>query len=102
MGEQRTGTLLGHGFPASGFIGFGVCLLLLDLRRAKKLRPGQSFCDVYVPERDPNVLRPQAFVLGIVIVFGVFWEGMGGLMHFGNFFLQLLHETIYMTFGFVG
>jgi hypothetical protein len=102
MVEQRTGTFEGHLLPAFFFVGFGVWLLLLDLQRAKKLRTGQSFCDAYVPERDPYVLRRTGFVLAFVSAFGVFWEGMGGFIDFGKFFFQLLHETIYLCFGFVG
>jgi hypothetical protein len=102
MGEIKSGTLLGHTFPAFFFVGFGVYFLLLNLRRVNTLRPGQSFCDVYVPERDPNVLRYTGFVLTFVTVFGAFWEGMGGFIKFGKFFFQLLHETIYFCFGFVG
>jgi hypothetical protein len=102
MGEARTGTAVGHSWPAFFFLGFGVFHLLLDLRRAKALRPGQSFCNVYVPERDPKVLRITGFVLTLVTVVGVFWEGMGGYLMFGKFFHQLLHETIYVCFAFVG
>jgi hypothetical protein len=102
MVERRTGTPAAHLWPALFFLGFGVFLLLLDLRRAKTLLPGQCFCDVYVPERDPKVLRSTGYVLTLVTVVGILFEGLSGYVMIGNFFLQLLHETIYLCFAFVG
>jgi VanZ family protein len=102
VGEIKTGTTIGHVLASSFFLGIGGWYLLLNLHRAKNLRPGQSFCDLYVPERDPNVYRIFALAVGFATVVGAMSEGMGGVVTFRDFFFQLLHEALYLSFGFAG
>jgi hypothetical protein len=102
MAEKKTGTTIGHILASSFFLAVGVGYLLLDLRRTRNLRPGQFFCDRHVPERDPNVLRVLGIVMGFAAVVGSISEGMGGVVTFQDFFFQLLHETLYLAFGFAG
>jgi len=98
-----------HGIPAVFYIGFGVFFLLLTLKRCrqveamtKKNHHQMSYSDVY-PKENPLVLRRAGFVILICSLFGLIVEatgGMRGTQH--GLFHQLAHESMYISYLFVG
>ena len=49
--------IAGHGIPAFGQFFTGVGFMVANLRRAKRLRPNESFADTYLPEKNEQALR---------------------------------------------
>ncbi|CAB9500913.1 expressed unknown protein [Seminavis robusta] len=101
--EARSGTFGAHVLAASFFLGFGVFFLVLDLQRARAcLERGESFCKLHVPEKNRALLRRAGLVLFTVSMTGVLLDGVVAFLYLRNFFFQLLHQTLYLSFGFVG
>lgn len=91
-----TGAFSGHFIPAAFFIGFGLFLLGLAMRRA--VVNGK----VAVPEDNPRVLSGIGHTLSICTLLGFLVEAIGGYLAKDDLWFQSAHETLYALFFFAG
>lgn len=93
---------MGHFIPAVFFLVFSLGFLLLMLKRARSVPPGQTFTGLYIPERCPVILRRVGIIMMVGTGIGLILEVSGGVLDKGNPFFQLAHETLYFSFFLVG
>jgi Family of unknown function (DUF716) len=91
-----SGAFSGHFIPAAFFIGFGLFLLGLAMRRA--VVNGK----VAVPEESPRVLSGIGHTLSICTLLGFLVEAIGGYLAKNDLWFQSAHETLYALFFFAG
>jgi hypothetical protein len=91
-----SGAFSGHFIPAAFFIGFGLFLLGLAMRRAV------AYGKVAVPEENPRVLSGVGHTLSVCTLLGFLVEAIGGYLAKGDLWFQSAHETLYALFFFAG
>lgn len=101
-----SGSVGGHVFPGSFFIGVSIFFLILTTQRLFKCDSIEDFCATHIPERNPKVLRRVGLVAVIGTLLGICVEGVGGELFLGEaphpFFQNLQHITLYTLFFFSG
>ena len=105
-GPGRSGTWIGHIVPGSCFFGFAFFMLMLSLKRARSLNPGQTFADAHIPEKDPNMLRKVGTAMIIATTLGLIYEEGGEILHGKDKgFHPRSHQAMYfsyMVMGYIG
>lgn len=103
---HKTGAFPGHAISAAFFLFFGCSVLGFMLKRSMDLPPGRTYCQLYVPETNAILLRQIGWTVIVATSIGILGEGLGAVfdstMPEAGFFHQLTHETLYLSFGFVG
>ena len=109
MGGGFSGSVGGHVFPGSFFIGVSIFFLVLTTQRLFNCESIEDFCALHIPERNPKVLRRVGMVAVVGTLLGILIEGVGGELFLGEaghpFFQNLQHITLYALFfvsGLVG
>lgn len=122
-----SGSLSGHLVPGSFFLAVGSFFLGLTFVRCRALAKDSGehsdnkknmlskyagghtgittlFCKSYIPEPNFKIIHHAGYVLMILSIVGIIFEGGGGILtrENGTFFSNAGHQTLYALFIFVG